>query len=260
MIRVPRVTHYVIVWYYALMAFGPFERVRAFWRAWPAETRFSVGILTICGVAVFFLSLMYLRSNISEPFRVSNATLINAQKKWQAIAASSDAHEAERQKAKDTDRDGLSDYAEISVYKTSPYLSDSDSDGIPDAIEIAQGIDPNCPVGQTCGAIANADLQPGSSASSSYSDFLQVTQIRTVNNVTQQFILEAPDPSSVTASQARDLLVKGGLIPAERLTGLSDADILLIYRATYAQVLQVRDGLENPTEAPAAPTPIQPTP
>ncbi|MEK7473625.1 MAG: hypothetical protein AAB668_02780 [Patescibacteria group bacterium] len=228
------------------MAFGPFERVRALWKEWPAETRFSVGVLGMCGTAVLLLSSMYFRSNILSPFRVPTATLISAQEKLQALAASSDAREAERLKGKDTDRDGLSDYAEITIYKTSPYLADSDSDGIPDAIEIAQGTNPNCPTGQTCGGLVNADIQPIYNVSSSYSNLLQQTQIRTVESGAQQFIIDAPDPSVVTARQARDLLVESQLIPAGQLTGLSDADILQVYRATYAQVLQIREGLENP--------------
>jgi hypothetical protein len=228
------------------MAFGPFERVRALWQEWPAETRFSVAVLGMCGAAVILLSSMYFRSNILSPFRVPTATLISAQEKLEALAASSDAHEAERLKGKDTDRDGLSDYAEISIYKTSPYLADSDSDGIPDAIEIAQGTNPNCPTGQTCGGIVNADVQPIYNVSSSYSNLLQQTQIRTVESGAQQFIIDAPDPSVVTARQARDLLVESQLIPADQLTGLSDADILQVYRATYAQVLQIREGLETP--------------
>ncbi len=228
------------------MAFGPFERVRALWKEWPVETRFSVGVLGMCGTAVLLLSSMYFRSNILSPFRVPTATLISAQEKLQALAASSDAREAERLKGKDTDRDGLSDYAEITIYKTSPYLADSDSDGIPDAIEIAQGTNPNCPTGQTCGGLVNADIQPIYNVSSSYSNLLQQTQIRTVESGAQQFIIDAPDPSVVTARQARDLLVESQLIPAGQLTGLSDADILQVYRATYAQVLQIREGLENP--------------
>jgi hypothetical protein len=240
------------------MAFAPLERVRVLWQRWPAETRFSVGVFGMCGLFVVILSLMFFRSNIAAPFRVSNMTLTRAQDKLQAIAASSDTLEAERQKAKDTDHDGLNDYAELSIYKTSPYLSDSDSDGIPDAIEIAQGSDPNCPVGQTCGAIANADLQPIYNVSSSYNNLLDATKIRSISDgatglggeATQAFILQAPDPSSVNAGQARDLLVKSGLIPSEQLTGLSDADMIAVYRATYAQVLQIREGLKNPTESP----------
>ncbi|MFH1111794.1 MAG: hypothetical protein V1712_01850 [Patescibacteria group bacterium] len=53
-------------------------------------------------------------------------------------------------KNKDTDLDGLSDYDELYIYKTSPYLKDTDSDGYTDDTEIKTGNNPNCPTGQTC--------------------------------------------------------------------------------------------------------------
>ena len=52
---------------------------------------------------------------------------------------------------KDTDLDGLSDYDELYVYQTSPYLPDTDSDGFLDFEEIQNNQDPNCPAGQDCG-------------------------------------------------------------------------------------------------------------
>lgn len=51
----------------------------------------------------------------------------------------------------DTDGDGLSDWDELYIYKTSPYLEDSDSDGYSDGVEVSTGNDPNCPRGKDCG-------------------------------------------------------------------------------------------------------------
>lgn len=237
------------------MAFGPFVRVRDLWRQWPQETRFSLGVLGTCGVAVLVFSTMYFRSNITSPFRVSTATLTNARTAIDKLNASDQTLEAERQRSKDTDRDGLNDYAELNTYKTSPYLSDTDSDGISDAIEIAQGSDPNCPAGQTCGALTNADLQPGYSASSSYNSLLNGTKVTPVGqdgsaitgSVTEEFIRTAPDPSAVSPARARELLVASGLIPDTQLAGLSDADVMQVYAATYVKVLTIREGLKNPT-------------
>ncbi|MDP3900405.1 MAG: hypothetical protein Q8Q23_04980 [bacterium] len=50
----------------------------------------------------------------------------------------------------DTDKDGLSDYDELYFYNTSPYIEDSDSDGVSDKAEIDAEQDPNCPLGQNC--------------------------------------------------------------------------------------------------------------
>ena len=51
---------------------------------------------------------------------------------------------------RDTDLDGLNDFDELYVYGTSPYLADTDSDGITDKQEVDVGKDPNCAEGQIC--------------------------------------------------------------------------------------------------------------
>jgi len=63
----------------------------------------------------------------------------------------------EEQKGIDTDEDGLTDYDELYVYKTSPYIADSDSDGIGDNIEVTSGDDPNCPADRDCGYYFESD-------------------------------------------------------------------------------------------------------
>ncbi len=71
-------------------------------------------------------------------------------------------------KDKDTDGDTISDYDELYVVRTSPYLKDSDGDGLADAVETQQGSDPNCPKGKVCQGFrpltsmtdANGDLTP----------------------------------------------------------------------------------------------------
>ncbi|MBI4435328.1 hypothetical protein HY630_01520 [Candidatus Uhrbacteria bacterium] len=67
-----------------------------------------------------------------------------------------DEREREESKTKDTDQDGLVDYDELYVYKTSPYIADSDSDGFDDKQEIYSGNNPNCPTGKNCGLIAGS--------------------------------------------------------------------------------------------------------
>jgi hypothetical protein len=71
----------------------------------------------------------------------------------------------EKLKTIDTDGDGLTDYDELFIYRTSPYLEDSDSDTFNDGVEVSQGFDPNCPKGKTCGqqrvAGTTEQVQPG---------------------------------------------------------------------------------------------------
>jgi len=242
------------------MALGPVDRVRERWNALPTETRFASGVLGVCGIAALVLSVWYMQANITSPFRVPVSTLVATRSSFQST---SEAREAEAQKQRDTDRDGLSDYAELNIYHTSPYLADTDSDGVPDAIEIAQGTDPNCPKGQNCGGIANADLQPNTVSTSSYQNLLDATQIQravepgqTLDTPTaaQQFILTAPEPTKVTAAQARALLTQSGLSAPDQIANLTDADVMRVYQATYAQVLSIRANMNNPTAATTATT------
>lgn len=239
--------------YASPMALGPVDRVRERWKALPSETRFASGVLGVCGAAALVLSVWYIGASISSPFRVSTASLVATRANFQST---SETREAEAQKQRDTDRDGLSDYAELNIYHTSPYLADTDSDGIPDAIEIAQGSDPNCPKGQTCGGIANADLQPNLTSSSSYQNLLDSTQVQravepgqaaTAPTLAQNFILNAPDPSTINAAQARTLLAGSGLAEADQLSNLTDADIMRVYQAAYQQVLSIRSNMQTPT-------------
>jgi len=44
---------------------------------------------------------------------------------------------------KDTDKDGISDYDEVSIYKTDPFNADTDRDGYADGAEVLSGYNPN---------------------------------------------------------------------------------------------------------------------
>jgi hypothetical protein len=233
------------------MPLAPMQRVKDWWRSLPTDTRFSVSILGICGIAVVILSTVYLRAHITSPFRISNNVLKPAQ---ELLARQSEkANELEASKTKDTDRDGLSDYSELYVYRTSPYLGDTDSDGIPDAIEIAQSSDPNCPAGTTCIQLDNQ--QPAGAASSTFSDLIDVTQFNADPNLpseiknAQQFIAQAKDPSLLSPVQIREVLTQYSLVSPESLQALSDDEVRAVYATTYARVLKIREASINNTNA-----------
>lgn len=227
------------------MPLAPIQRVKDWWRSLPTESRFPASVLGICGVVVLILSTIYMREHVLSPFRVSNNVLKPAQELF--AQQSERANELEASKTKDTDRDGLSDYSELYVYRTSPYLGDTDSDGIPDAIEIAQASDPNCPAGTTCIQLDNQ--QPSGLTTSTFSDLLNVSQLPTSNELNtpeeilnaQQFTQEAKDPSQVTPEQIRELLTKFSLVPAENLQALTDDELKAVYGEIYASVLKIRE-------------------
>ncbi|PIR94236.1 hypothetical protein COT97_01965 [Candidatus Falkowbacteria bacterium CG10_big_fil_rev_8_21_14_0_10_39_11] len=114
------------------------------------------------------------------------------------------------EKQKDTDEDGLSDYDELNLWKTSPYLIDSDSDGLTDQVEVELGSDPNCPEGKEC-------------AKTSFTENLSPKP----QDVTGE---EAP-----TAAEIRVLLVGAGLFTNEELAVVGDGELISIYNEILAQ-------------------------
>mgnify|MGYP001605387066 CR=1 FL=1 len=105
------------------------------------EQKMGFIFMLVFAILTISLGALQLRNTLYGPFVVhslvkSDAALLNEeQAKLQAI---------------DTDQDGVSDYEELSFYSTSPYLPDTDSDGLTDKTEIDQGTDPLCPEGTKC--------------------------------------------------------------------------------------------------------------
>jgi len=126
---------------------------------WSGKKSLGLGVFVIVGIAIVGFGLWQFNYRIKAPFLGKATGLKNFksldQKEMEAMI--------EKQK-KDTDNDGLTDFDEEYVYKTSAYLDDSDSDGFTDKMEIDSGNDPNCPAGQSCGvAIAVGDDSDSSS-------------------------------------------------------------------------------------------------
>ena len=179
-------------------------------------------LVLFIGVSTVVLGSVSIKRSIEAPF---------AQNKTNALAT------AEQTGAinikKDTDGDGLLDSDELSAYGTSPYLADSDSDGVSDGEEIAKGTDPNCPAGKTCTTSA---IQPPATSGSSIGDIL---------------IGGISSPSATpSVAELRDILKQGGL-PANQVDALSDEQILQAYNESLAKT---QGNNSSPDTAPATDT------
>jgi hypothetical protein len=108
-----------------------------------SQQKLGLGVLIVIGMTTFVFGIFQINRSILEPMaRDGNLKFKSADEVRQ--------EKEEQLKMSDTDGDGLNDYDELYVFRTSPFLEDSDSDGASDGLEVSQSTDPNCPAGRTC--------------------------------------------------------------------------------------------------------------
>lgn len=112
---------------------------------------------------------------------------------------------------KDTDGDDLTDYAEIYIYKSSPYLEDSDSDTYGDKQEVDSGDDPNCPGTESCWRSDDLANQANISLASA-----------------QDLIAGKSNPSTI-----RNFLLQKGF-PQDTLDSITDEQLMSVYQQALA--------------------------
>lgn len=192
------------------------------------EQKISFTLLLIFGILVIGLALLQMRNTIYGPFVLhldfedpnTAALFENDQVKLQSI---------------DTDQDGLNDYEELQFYTTSPYLPDSDSDGIGDKQEITAGTDPLCPEGQRCKTSTDV-------ASTTRGGIVPLLgeAINPINN-SEVEITQAPDAIMDVKSLAsnptamREMILRTGTITADELSKIDDATIVKIAKQLVSQ-------------------------
>lgn len=193
------------------------------------QQKLSFTMLVIFGILIVVLGFLQMRNTIYTPFVIRASDLAgpeggalfeNDQVKLQSI---------------DTDHDGLNDYEELNFYITSPYLPDSDSDGIDDKIEVTNHTDPNCPEGKKCqtaenlvttssafipelGAETGLGLDPGPAPETS------------VSAVTDNLETLSKDPAAM-----RKLMLQSGAISKEELDLVNDATIIKMAQGLVEQ-------------------------
>lgn len=212
--------------------------------------KIAAASLAVFAVLIVVLWSVQLKNSIYGPFNsnVSNSGI------EQTSAADQTANDLAL-KNKDTDADGLSDYDELNLYKTSPYLEDSDGDGLKDGEEIKKGADPNCPAGRTCASSGlnenSAGAASGTPASST--DILNnlSKQSAGLNGLLNQYNAANPAAGSaaagsgagsltpeqkqalkgIDAASLRQMLLTAGM-PKEALDQISDTELMKSYGET----------------------------
>lgn len=178
----------------------------------PHEHRAGAWVVLLVGIIGLGLGMFHWRSNFTDAFRKDIAG------QWKTP----EEIEAERlvgMKVKDTDADGINDFDESYIFRTSPYLADSDSDGESDRDELAQGSNPNCPKGSECGPMAGAYVSATSTIASDLAppDYAQIERLL-----------------NPTADEIRQILIESGMNAAE-LEKIDDVTLIELYQESLKE-------------------------
>ncbi len=209
--------------------------------------RIALVILLFVGVLTVLVGFMRLRSHISSPFtvKVSKASSLDANP-----LAGDTKEDPAVLKSRDTDVDGLSDFDELYVHHTSPYLKDTDSDGFEDKQEIDSGHDANCATGKVCfDSIA-------SSSSSGQAPAVPESQGSVPLTSSAQSDLEKL--KNLTPAQVRQLLTEKGFTD-EQLKDIDDETLVTMYRQSLEEAVK-REQQSKPAQPTSAPAPGTQTP
>ena len=196
------------------------------------EQKAAFVLLTFLGLGGVVLGFLSFGANIRRPFDIQLAK--SANEAPYLTLDQKEAKEKELQKTRDSDTDGLSDYDELYVFRTSPYISDTDSDGIDDKTEAFAGTNPNCPEGKTCSVtIVASDAANTASTPLDLSNPL-LGSVSAGSDIAQS--INSPEDiqayvQSITAAQIRSALEAAGT-PKDKLDAITDEQMKKLFEQT----------------------------
>ncbi|MBI5369663.1 hypothetical protein HZA85_00505 [Candidatus Uhrbacteria bacterium] len=223
-------------------------------RALTAEQKVAFAILLFLGLGGFVLGFRSFGSAIRRPFDLQIAKYLSGEKFM--TSEQRQQKDLEASKTRDTDGDGLNDYDELYVYKTSPYLTDSDSDGFDDKTEIFSNNDPNCPQEKDCSkgptqeGVAKEEILPGlNNAFADTAGILASGKVDFKNpEDVKNFFRQA------TIEEIRKALIQAG-VPKDQLDQISDEDLTTFFNSTLddASNAGAFDALVKPPDESTSP-------
>ena len=163
--------------------------------------------LSILGLFVLVLGFFQIRGAIYGPFEGFKKS--GAEEKLALTQEEILSILSEQAKQEDTDKDGLSDYDEVYVYHTSPYIQDSDSDAFSDQEEIDAGSDP-----------LDSNSTPYHQA-----------QNNEESNLIEEFWPESLENEEFSLEDIRDFLIQVG-IAKEIVDNIDDNELKKLYNDT----------------------------
>ncbi|MDD2758099.1 MAG: thrombospondin type 3 repeat-containing protein [Patescibacteria group bacterium] len=163
----------------------------------------KIGLVLLSAFVVLAISfgVLQMRNTMYRPFALNNSI---------PAFLGDQVNTPDALRYRDTDLDGLNDFDELYVYGTSPYLADTDSDGLTDKQETEKGTNPNCAEGRTCsGTGISPDAVPAKQDNAALYDMESPGSL-------EEFL---QDPTRL-----REILVASGM-SMETLNQISDEDL-----------------------------------
>lgn len=171
-------------------------------------------MLLVFSIICLSLGALQIRNRLYAPFALSNAV---------PGTLKDEINSPEALRYRDTDNDGLNDFVEVYQHRTSPYLADTDSDGVTDSQEITAGTDPLCGKGKNC----SGPIESGQDAPEN-----QITVVSTEPTLS---LSSDDDISGMLNDPAkmRQLMISAGM-KAELANKMTDKQILALVAQTLA--------------------------
>jgi hypothetical protein len=194
--------------------------------AFSKEERVGLYLVIGIGVLTFAMGGLYMGSHLKNAVAIEYdgpPVLTQAQKQEQALL---------ELQTSDSDEDGITDYEELYISRTSPYLFDTDGDGVDDRTEIEQGTDPSCAPGEDCTNVLENVFEPGRNAAG---DGFIEGALNTIESTSEQNLILEDLLNQFDAEQIRVFLIENG-VPEEDIANYTDAQIIELYQTTIQQL------------------------
>ena len=211
------------------------------------DERLVGGFLVFIGITALVLGFIQTRQGIAGGILASKKNLTSSATEEVALL------DEATLKTLDTDNDGLNDFDELNTYRTSAYLADSDSDGLPDGKEVREGTDPNCPKGKPCKEPADIRASAPEVLGSLGTDAAAGANSAFLKSLGAKF----QDGGTPSAADIRTLLTQSGSIAPDLLIQFSDQELLAAWGNTLGkseirnpndQNLKIQSGVPSATD------------
>ena len=200
-------------------------------------------VLSVFSVSIIVIWSLNFKNSLRDPFSYKGDLIVNNTNNQNNCAdgncatgeMTSDNLEL---KNIDTDGDGISDWDELFVYGTSPYLEDTDGDTLSDYEEIfVYKTNVNCPEGQNCSnSLSQSEVQNTEPSDDFYNflNSLETSVDQDINSTSSNSSL-SENSENLDAQSLRQILIQSGIEEGD-LEQINDDDLMKLYQEVLADL------------------------